>query len=77
MATIKIVTTEDEQQSVLEALKTVQNVPIPVSKLSELCGLPPSRTRYALVDLEDAGLIQRIIHKGFNKHYKRYMYKVL
>lgn len=77
MATIKIMTTDEEQWIVLETLKRVQDTAIPVSKLSEMCGLPQSRVRYALVDLEDDGKIKRVVTRAFNKHYKRYKYIIL
>lgn len=77
MAHFVIVTTKEEQDKVLEAIKQVEGQTVPVSKLAALAGLSASRTRYVLIDLVDAGKIEKIPSKAFNKHYIRYSYKIL
>lgn len=77
MAHFVIVTTKEEQDKVLEAIRQVEGQTVPVSKLAALAGLSQSRTRYVLIDLVDAGKIEKIPSKAFNKHYIRYSYKIL
>lgn len=77
MAHFVIETTIEEQNLVLEAIKQVEGETVPVSKLAKLAGLSPSRTRYVLIDLVEAGKIEKIASKAFNKHYIRYSYKLL
>lgn len=77
MAKIEIVTTPEEQKSVIKAIKQVGVKVIPVSKLAIEAGLTESRTRYTLLDLIEAGIVERIPSKAFNKHYVRYSYKVV
>ena len=77
MAIIKIETTIEEQQQVIEALKQCEDKVVPVSEIALKAGLSQSRTRYVLVDLIESGKIERIAAKAFNKHYTRYKYRVL
>ena len=77
MAQINVVTTQEEQEKVLQVLKGLDGAITPVSKIASIAGLGPSRVRYVLVDLLDAGRIERVPHKAFNKHYVRYSYNVL
>lgn len=77
MATIRITTTEEEQSIVLNTIKKLQGDTVPVSTIASMCGLSQSRTRYALVDLEDAGTIKKVPTKAFNKHYIRYRYDII
>lgn len=77
MAHFVIVTTKEEQDKVLEAIRQVEGITVPVSKIASLAGLSQSRTRYVLIDLVDAGKIEKIASKAFNKHYIRYSYKIL
>ena len=76
MAQFVVETTAEEQQKVMDAIKQVEGEVVPVSKLAKLAGLSQSRTRYVIFDLIDAGKIQRIPSKAFNKHYIRYSYKI-
>ena len=77
MAQVIITTTSEEQEKVLQALKNLNGETAPVSAIARMAGLRDSRVRYALQDLVDAGRIEKIPTKAFNKHYVRYCYKVL
>lgn len=77
MAMINVVTTDDERNAVLQVLKGLNNAVTPVSRIADMAGLKPSRARYALVDLIEAGKVEKVPHRAFNKHYVRYSYKVL
>lgn len=77
MAQVIITTTNEEQEKVLQALKNLNGETAPVSAIARMAGLRDSRVRYALQDLVDAGRIEKIPTKAFNKHYVRYCYKVL
>lgn len=77
MAHIVISTTKEERNKVLEALRTIGDRVTAVSEIAKVAGLKASRVRYAIQDLVDAGTIERVPHKAFNKHYIRYSYKVL
>lgn len=77
MAQINIVTTQEEQQTVLEAISTLVGKTVAVSDIARKAGLNQSRVRYVIIDLEEAGKIKRIPTKAFNKHYIRYSYEVL
>lgn len=77
MANIVINTTPEEQEAVLDALRKLQGVVVPLSRVVGITGLTYSKVRYVVMDLEDAGKIKRIKAKEFNKHYVRYMYEVL
>lgn len=76
MAQINIVTTQDEQQTVLEAISTLVGKTVAVSDIARKAGLNQNRVRYVITDLEEAGKIKRIPTKAFNKHYIRYTYEV-
>jgi predicted transcriptional regulator len=77
MAQINIVTTEEEREKVIEALKKINGEIAPVSKIATMAGLKHSRARYVIIDLIEAGRILRVPHRAFNKRYIRYSYKVL
>lgn len=77
MPSITIETTPEEQAAVLKALSVIGEVATPVRKIAEEAGLTQSRARYALVDLIEAGKVERVALKAFNKHYVRYSYKIL
>lgn len=77
MAKINVVTTTEEQAAVLQAIKEIAGTVTPVSKIADLAGLKQSRARYAILDLIEAGKIEKVPHKAFNKHYVRYSYNVL
>ena len=77
MPKITIETTHEEQEAVLKAIKSLDGQVVAVRVIAEEAGLPQSRTRYALVDLIEAGKVERIASKAFNKHYVRYSYKII
>lgn len=77
MAQFIVETTPEEQARVIEAIRQVEDQQVPVSKLAKLADLSPSRTRYVILDLIEAGKIERVPSKAFNKHYIRYSYKIL
>ena len=77
MARFVVETTQEEQDKVLEVLKQFQGQTVPVSAIAEKAGMRPSRTRYALTDLIDAGKVQKVASKAYNKHYVRYLYEIL
>lgn len=77
MAQISVVTTKEEQDKVLQVLKDLNGAVTPVSKIANLAGLGQSRARYAILDLLEAGRIEKVPHKAFNKHYVRYSYNIL
>lgn len=77
MANITIITTPVEQKQVIEALKRIGEVVVPVSKIAKEAGLTESRARYALTDLVESGAVEKIPFKAFNKHYVRYSYRVV
>ena len=76
MANIVIKTTAEEQNKVIKALRELKEEPTSVSAVAAYTGLKQSRVRYAIIDLLDAGKIERVTVKAFNKHYIRYSYKV-
>lgn len=76
MPKITIETTHEEQEAVLKAIKSLDGQVVAVRVIAEEAGLPQSRARYALVDLIEAGKVERIASKAFNKHYVRYSYKI-
>lgn len=77
MAHIVISTTKEEQQAVLKALRDIGDKVTAVAAIAKTTGMRSSRVRYAIQDLVDAGKVERVPHKAFNKHYIRYSYKVL
>ena len=77
MAKFTIETTPEEQESVLKALKTFEGLTVPVRQIATVAGMPQSRTRYAILDLIEAGKVVREPTKAFNEHYIRYTYKIL
>lgn len=77
MAQINILTTEDEQKRVLEAIRKLGDQTVAVSAIAKEAGLNKNRVRYVVSDLEEAGKIKRIPTKAFNKNYIRYRYEVL
>lgn len=77
MAKFTIETTQEEQEAVLETLKKFEGKVVPVREIASDAGMPQSRARYAILDLIDAGKVEKVPAKAFNKHYVRYMYKVL
>lgn len=77
MAKFNVDTSPAEQEKVLKAIKQLNGVTASVATIAKTAGLPASRARYALVDLEDAKRIERVVVKAFNEHYVRYAYKIL
>lgn len=77
MAHFVVETTPEEQDKVLAVLRQVEGKTVPVSQIAKLAGLSQSRTRYVIIDLVDAGLVQKVPTKQFNKHYMRYSYVIL
>lgn len=77
MAQINVTTTPEEQSKVLEAIAALKGEVAPVSKIANMAGVRASRARYAIIDLIDAGKIEKVPHRAFNKHYVRYSYNVL
>lgn len=76
MANIIIVTMPEEQEAVLKALRELDGKVTPVAEIARMAGLGQTRARYVLLDLQEAGKIERVAHKAFNKHYVRYSYIV-
>lgn len=77
MAQFTVTTTSEEQEKVLQAIKELNGETAPVSTIATMAGLRHSRVRYAIQDLVDAGRIEKVPTKAFNKHYVRYCYRVL
>ena len=77
MAKFTIETTQEEQEAVLGVLKELEGTTVPVRLLAVKAKMPQSRARYAILDLIDAGKIERVPTKAFNAHYVRYTYKIL
>ena len=77
MAQFSVDTTPEEQEIILEVLRHFEGQTVPVSAIAEKAGMRPSRARYALIDLIEAGKVERIVSKAFNKRYIRYSYKIL
>lgn len=77
MASITVTTTAEERYKVLSALKELDGKVVAVSTIAQLAGIKPSRARYAIIDLVEAGKVEKVQHKAFNKHYVRYSYSVI
>lgn len=77
MAQFTVTTTSEEQEKVLHVLKELDGETAPVSTIANMAGMGHSRVRYAIQDLVDAGRIEKVPTKAFNKHYVRYCYRVL
>jgi DNA-binding IclR family transcriptional regulator len=77
MAKIEIVTTQEEQDQVLEALKKLSGQTVAVSTIASAAGMKQNRVRYVITDLVEAGKVERIPTKAFNEHYIRYKYEVV
>lgn len=77
MAVIKITTTPDEHQRVLEALAVIGNKVASVAMIAEEAQMTHNRTRYTLVDLEEQGKIKKNLVIAFNSKYKRFSYEVI
>lgn len=76
MAAIIVKTTYEEQKKILKAVEMLEGKVVSVADLASLAGMNQSRARYALMDLVDQGIVERIPTKAFNKNYIRYSYKV-
>lgn len=77
MAQINIVTTEEEQNSVLEVIKENNGSTLTMATIGNLSGINPNRVRYVIADLLEAGKISREPTKAYNKHYVRYSYSIV
>jgi len=76
MPIIAITTTPDEQEKVLEVIRTIDSTKaISVARLAEMANMNASRVRYAIADLVDQGRVVRVPVKAFNKNYIRYSYR--
>jgi len=76
MPIIAITTTPDEQEKVLEVVRTIDSTKaISVARLAEMANMNASRVRYAIADLVDQGRIVRVPIRAFNKNYIRYSYR--
>lgn len=76
MAAIIVKTTYEEQKKILKAVEMLDGKVVSVADLASWAGMNKSRARYALMDLVDQGIVERIPTKAFNKNYIRYSYKV-
>lgn len=76
MAAIIVKTTYEEQKKILKAVEMFKGKVVSVADLASWAGMNQSRARYALMDLVDQGIVERIPTKAFNKNYIRYSYKV-
>lgn len=76
MAAIIVKTTYEEQKKILKAVEMFEGKVVSVADLASWAGMNQSRARYALMDLVDQGIVERIPTKAFNKNYIRYSYKV-
>lgn len=77
MAAIIVKTTYEEQKKILKAVEMFEGKVVSVADLASWAGMNQSRARYALMDLVDQGIVERIPAKAFNKNYIRYSYKVV
>lgn len=77
MAQINIITTAEERDTVLNALRGLVDKTVPVAEIAKKAGMNPNRVRYVITDLEESGRIRRIPTKAFNKHYVRYRYEIV
>lgn len=77
MAQISIVTTAEEQEKVLKAIRKFNGQTVAVSAIAREAGMNQNRVRYVITDLIEAGKIKREPTKAFNKNYIRYKYEVL
>ena len=77
MAQISVVTTQEERDAVLQVLKELDGAVTPVSRIATMANLKQSRARYVILDLIEAGKVEKVPHRAFNKHYVRYSYNVL
>lgn len=76
MAQFIVETTPEEQEAAMEAVRQVEGKTISMAKLAEIGGLSQSRMRYAIIDLIEAGKVERIATKSYNKRYVRYSYRL-
>lgn len=76
MAAIIVKTTYEEQKKILKAVEMLEGKVVSVADLASWAGINQSRARYALMDLVDQGIVERIPTKAFNKNYIRYSYRV-
>lgn len=77
MAQISIVTTFEEQEKVLKAIRKFNGQTVAVSAIAREAIMNQNRVRYVITDLIEAGKIKREPTKAFNKNYIRYKYEVL
>lgn len=77
MAKFTIETTKEEQDTVVAVLKKFEGQTVSVRALAADASMPQSRVRYAILDLIEAGRVEKVPTKAFNAHYVRYTYKVL
>jgi len=77
MAAIIVKTTYEEQKKILKAVEMLEGKVVSVADLASWAGMNQSRARYALMDLVDQGIVERIPTKAFNKNYIRYSYKLV
>lgn len=77
MAQISIVTTAEEQEKVLKAIRNFNGQTVAVSAIAREAIMNQNRVRYVITDLIEAGKIKREPTKAFNKNYIRYKYEVL
>ena len=77
MAKFVIETTPEEQENVLNVLKQLEGKTVAIEAIAKETNMRPSRVRYVIIDLVDAGKVEKIPTKAFNKHYVRYTYRVL
>lgn len=77
MANIVVITSPEDQQTVLEAIKGFNGEQVAVSNIAKKIGFTQSKVRYAIIDLIDAGKLKQVPVKKFNNYYIRYRYEIL
>lgn len=77
MVHIEIVTTEEEQSIVIEALKHFKGKTVAITAVAKQAKMNPNRVRYVVADLIELGKVKKVPTKAFNAHYVRYKYEVV
>lgn len=75
MAILTVESTKEERDAILRVLQFVTEE-VSVATLAYYAGLTANRARWAIMDLERAELITRVVVKQVNKNYVRYKYAI-
>ncbi|MMZ45661.1 hypothetical protein D3C75_635260 [compost metagenome] len=66
----------EEKNELIKAIKKLEGQTVSVATIAKEAGLNANRSRFAIDEMLEEGVITRTAVKAYNKNYRRYTWKV-